>query len=416
MTNKTHQRAKRRRKMRAHQAATLVTSRTLANLHTLLSLWADVPSRCRGFLIGLPNDAFSDLSNDDALRLLVILFNSVHIDTEEFLTQLNEPDPLEWLTDYVGWKDVERYAPTCSVCSGGATSQHYSWTNHPTCPSCTRRIQLALELFPLLFTRGLQIETDQQWPRCNPLVESTISWIMNNLDSVDPILIRRLYSPFLSLYTDCPDGYTFLMEIARNAADDPRKIRILDELLPVLTLQDFHEGNSYYFDCNMSASAVSMLFRPIEQFHSIWYYYPYDVTNPIFNPVEEQYDTTRLFGGSWTNPPHPIPVGKYFAPEYDHAFKLWKSIRWMLRDVTSAIVPPRRRMSTWAPAEDKQICLRRQCMLQLNTTVPTRVTVEHSVARRMCAIRRIHRFWRDVCYNPLYAFARKRLEHQLESV
>ena len=415
MTNKTRQRANRRRDMRAHQAATLVTNRTIANLLTLLSLWADVPSRCRGFLIGLPNDAFSDLSNDDALKLLVILFHSVHIDTEEFLSQLKDVDPLQSLTDYVGWNGVDRYAPTCTVCTGGAKSQQYSWTNHPTCPTCTRRIQLALELFPLLFTRGLQIETGQQWSPCNYLVETTISWIMNNLDSVDPILIRRLYSPFLGVYTECPDGHTFLMEIARNAADDPRKIRILAALLSVLTLQDFHEGNAYYFDCNMSTSAVSMLFIPIEQFHSIWYYYPFDVTNPIFNPVGEQYDTKCLFGGSWTNPPHPIPAGKYFAPEYDHAFKVWSSIRWMLRDVTSAIVPPRRRMSTSAPAEDKQVCLRRQCMRQLNTTTPPKVTVEHSVARRMCAIRRIHRFWRDVCYDPQYAFARRRLEHQLES-
>ena len=368
----------------------LARSNTHRYLVVLITLWVGHLDECIPYLESLPLDAFEPLYKTEGLVLLMFFFFSAPVEPGSIRDCLalyvEDGNLFQRLGDLIKVDDINSgiVEPLCDIC----VESHRA----PTCPAYTRKISVALRMYTLLFSRGLTIPTQlsdgEYLPPPYYLTEKVIDWILANSTHIEPVTVRNLYCPLLRHYQEQSDWYFFLLSLVTQIFEDPEtteyygnvpiRMEFLMELLPVLELREFFIGTHCWTTC-----PALVIFPPHLQFFEAedgWETKDYHEDSRVFFPQEEDFNP-RYVSPNWSAPPlnprqeYPlpdIPEGRYFDPQYRERWNLWKHIVFMLRSP--------------------------------------------SYTRRMCAIRRIYRFWRDVCYNPLYAFARSRLQHKLESV
>ena len=334
-------------------------SQTLQYFIGLMTLWATCPEECIIYLKILPRDAFATLSNNEGLQLLWFLFYSAGVEGDKILECLKESSihaSLNRLCQNLGG----------SCCSCSCVSAY----RVPTCSLHTTTISNALKIFPSLFQLGLPIGTKyipSYEPSCYNLAEEVIDWILTNSSHIEPVTVRNLYRPLLRHYREQSDGLTFLMILTNRMFESPRKteeynsvpirIEFLMVLLPVLKLPDFFDGNHVGSTCPVLEIVAEL--RGLK----------------IFSKLHELFYKGEISDFNDKNMEGFLPGAEeleeeYVEPQYKKRLLLWQHIVFMLRSP--------------------------------------------GYHRRFCASLRIHRFWRDVCYNPAYAFARRRLVYQLE--
>jgi hypothetical protein len=347
---------------------------TLCCVVVSITHWVGHLDECIPYLESLPRDAFEPLSTTEGLVLLMFFFFSAPIEEgriRECLDLYAEDGNLfQRLGELINVDDLNtgQVDPLCDIC----VESHRA----PTCPACTRKIAVALRMFTLLFARGLTIRTQlldgEYLPPPYSLTEKVIDWILANSAHIEPVTVRNLYRPLLRHYQEQSDGFFFLLSLVTQIFEDPERaeyygnvplrMEFLMELLPVLELREFFIGTHCWTTCPALA-----IFPPHLQFFEAedgWETTDYHEDSRVFFLQEEDFDPRQEY-------PFPdIPEGQYFDPQYRERWNLWQHIVFMLR-------------------------------------FP-------GYHRRFCASLRIHRFWRDVCYNPAYAFARRRLVNQLE--
>jgi hypothetical protein len=357
------QEAVRAKKERNKAVRSAMRYQTLQYFIGLMTLWATCPEECIIYLKTLPRDAFATLSTDEGLQLLWFLFHSARVEGVKIIECLKESSlhaSLNRLSENLG--------RGCGSCSCLAAYRA------PTCSLHTTTISNALKIFPSLFQLGLPIGTKYiagYAPPCYDLAEKVIYWILTNSTHIEPVTVRNLYRPFLRHHREQSDGFTFLMSLVDQMFESPReteeynsvpiRIEFLMELLPVLELPDFVDGNNVESTC--PAMIIIKELRGMKIFamlHDLFYKREISDFNeknteqflPGAEDLEEEYVVPR-----WIR-----------APWYKKQLVLWQHIVFMLRSP--------------------------------------------GYPRRFCASLRIHRFWRDVCYNPAYAFARRRVHAQ----
>ena len=219
-------------------------------LFILITLWLNFLDECIPYLSSRPMDTFNSLSEKEGIELLMFLFFSAPVKPEHIQKCLNSYRDDEHLINSLG--KLVNVSEIYESCNESMCSDCLKYNRAPTCHECTKKISVALRMFPLLFSRGLRIRkqcsNDENLPPYYSLTENVINWILANNNHIEPVTVRELYHPLLCHYIEQSDELCFLHYLVERIfedsekteyyGNDPLPMEYLDVLLPILDFND----------------------------------------------------------------------------------------------------------------------------------------------------------------------------------